>query len=407
MKLLVEFRSLLESSSFSVFELEESLDINFLPKFLPWRENQVKELAVLFKPLLFRHFDTINVVVKGPSGSGKSVTVKRFGEEFATYARERGIRLFFTHLNARKHKTLYLMLSEVAKQLNANIPNRGLSTQEMFKKVYEHLERKNAHLIFAIDEFDYFARANPIDDVTFLTRYYDELRYDTKRVSFIFLLKDLSPVVEVKDQITSVIDFLPYTSRELFDILIDRVKNEKAFKEGAVEEEAVRLIADTYGIDKNGSGNARLAIETLRLAGKIADAEEAPIVAVDHAKRAVAKISPELSIVGEAVKVLQLHELLLLKTVINLQKENSINMFPIGVVEERYSSAAKEIGEEPRKHTQVYEYVMRMKLLGVVHASQSGRGTRGRTTIVSLAFSPTPEIERMIELRIKDARAGS
>ena len=393
-------------SSNSVFERVEALNINYLPKYLPGRDEKIRELAVQFKPvLMYPGGSFVSVVVKGPPGSGKSTTIKRFGEELVQVAKDKGIRLSFVHLNARKYKTLYLMLIETARQLKANIPNRGLSTQEVFKLLYDYLEKKNINLVLAVDEFDYFLATNPLDDVQFLLRYYDELSYETKRISYIFLLKNLAPLMQVKDHIMSVIDFPCYSSKELYDILMDRVKNEKAFREGAVDEEAIKFIAEIYGADKGGSGNARLALETLDLAGKIADSERSLVVTIDHARKASSKVNPELSIVSEVIKDLDLHEILILKALVDLEKADNIGLFPIGVVEEQYKLIAQKLGEVPRRHTQLYEYVRRLKLIGLLTTLQSDKGVKGRTTIVSLAFPITPEVESLIAKRIEELKS--
>lgn len=53
----------------------------------------------------------------------------------------------------------------------------------------------------------------------------------------------------IRDHIVRrVIEFPPYTSNELYDILKARV--DEAFNENSVDEEALRYIANTYGFDK-------------------------------------------------------------------------------------------------------------------------------------------------------------
>jgi len=68
----------------------------------------------------------------------------------------------------------------------------------------------------------------------------------------------------------------------------------------------------------------------------------------------------------------------------------------MGKLEQEYAGICSEIGEEPRRHTQVYEYVRRMKLMGIINTKQSGKGTRGRTTLVSLNVPVTPQLENLI-----------
>ena len=65
-----------ELYSASVMKDLRVLDFDFVPDELPHRNEQLRFLARLFKPLL----DQIaqNVVIKGPVGTGKTVLAKKF-----------------------------------------------------------------------------------------------------------------------------------------------------------------------------------------------------------------------------------------------------------------------------------------------------------------------------------------
>ncbi|MEM3847975.1 MAG: cell division control protein Cdc6, partial [Metallosphaera sp.] len=75
----------------------------------------------------------------------------------------------------------------------------------------------------------------------------------------------------------------------------------------------------------------------------------------------------------------------------------------IGRLEKEYRDLCQELGEEPRRHTQVYEYVKRMKLMGILETQQSGRGMRGRTTLISFSVPISQDLESLIikNLRMK------
>ena len=410
MKVLDQLKDLVEDAihGSTVFEKNNVLNPDYIPRNLPHREKQIRELTINFRDILINPgSSSIRVVVSGKTGTGKTVTTKKFGELFTQVGKEKGIRTIYLHINCHRQRTLYLILMEVARQLNLQIPNRGLSSQETFKLIYDYLEKRNIQLIVTLDEFDYFISTSPIEDIYFLVRIYDELNALVKRLHYIFIVREMSSLAgldkSIKDHILkSIIDFTPYTSSELYDILMDRIVNEKAFREGAVEEDAVKFISDIYGADKGGSGNARLAIETLELAGKIADSEDSLLVTIEHAKKANSQINPELSIIMDTLKDLDLHHLLVIKAIMNLHKKEGSDFFPMGVVEEQYNLVAKELGEEPRRHTQLYEYIRRLKLMGLLTTRQSGKGMRGRSTLISLSIPLSVELDDLITKEIRD-----
>ena len=390
----------------SVFNKRDVLSQDYLPSTLPAREKQFRELAIYFRDVVSG--GSVSVVLVGKAGTGKTVTAKKFGKEFIEVVKEKNLRVAFVHINCYKHKTLYLSLIEVARQINLSLPNRGLSAQELFGLIHEHLEKKKIHLIIAFDGFDYLANISPVEDIYLLTRVYDELGTQLKSVSYIFIIRDLSSLMGLEDNIKenivkNVIEFPPYTSSELYQILKERVFEEKAFREGTIGEDVLRFISNLYGSDTGGSGNARLAIEALDLAGKIADSEDSQIVTIEHAKKAVNQINPELIATSDIIKELNLHELFLLKAVIDLKKKKNIDFLPMGLVEEEYKRVAENLGVEPRKHTQVYEYVRRLKVMGLIVTNKSRKGYRGRTTLVSLSVPLlveeliTEEIEKKLQ----------
>lgn len=410
MKVLDSLKDLVENAitGSTVFERNDVLNPDYIPKNLPHRDKQIRELTVSFRDVLLNPGSTsVRVVITGKTGTGKTVTTKKFGEIFSQVGKEKGVRIVYTHINCHRQRTLYLILLEIARQLNLQIPNRGLSSQETFRLLYDYLDKRNIQLIVTLDEFDYFISTSSTEDIYFLVRVYDELNTLVKRIHYIFILREIASLAgldkSIKDHVLkNIIEFPPYTSLELYDILYDRVKNEKAFKDNAITDDALRMIAEIFGIDKGGSGNARLAIETLELAGKIADTEGSPVVDVEHVKKANSRINPELSIVIDTIKELDLHYLLILKSILNLHKKDKADFFSMGKVEEEYKQVASEYGEVPRRHTQVFEYIRRLKQMGLLYARQSGKGMRGRTTLISLSVPVSIDLEELINKEIRD-----
>ncbi|MEM4373036.1 MAG: ORC1-type DNA replication protein, partial [Metallosphaera sp.] len=378
-----------------------------IPSRLPHREEKIKELSLAFRELTTNMGSaSVRVVVSGPTGTGKTVTTKSFGEALKKRLNERGLRLEYIHANCHSQRTLYLLTMEIASHLKLPIPVRGLSSQEAFKIIHDYLVKRNIHLILTLDEFDYLINTSSYEDIYFLVRLYDELSSASRHISYIFIMRDEQNLYtldrSIRDHILrNVIRLEPYKSHELKDILMDRVN--EAFYPNVVPDETVEYISNLYGHDKGGSGNARLAIEALEVAGKIAEARNSPLVLIEHVKEANSRINVEAGEILDEIPLLDLHLLIMLKALINLHNRLKVDSVPIGKLEKEYAELCAELGEEPRRHTQIYEYVRRMKLMGILETQQSGKGMRGRTTLISLSVPITQDFEDLItkNLRMK------
>ena len=68
----------------------------------------------------------------------------------------------------------------------------------------------------------------------------------------------------------------------------------------------------------------------------------------------------------------------------------------MGEVEVEYRELCNALGETPRKHTQVYEYVKDLKNRGIIEAYVSRKGYRGKSTLVGVSVGPLDDLERYI-----------
>jgi len=396
-------RRLIESvfSKPSVFKNKEALYPEYVPSILPHREEQIKQLAEIFKPLVTSPGSiSQRAVLVGGVGTGKTVTARAFGRELRALARNLGLDLRYVHINCHRDRTLFEVVTEITRQLGAPIPSRGLSAQEIFVALLNFMDREDIYAIITLDEFDYLVNVAGSDAIYFLVRIYDEYPEKIKRVNYILITRDISALRRLDPATESyilkhVVRFNQYSSIELFDIL--KARRAEAFHEGTVSDDVLRYIAEYEGIDKGGDGNARAALEILLLAGEAADHEYSDRVSIEHVRKALSLVNPDIVVVNDLLIYLHVHELLLLKAAIRLLRRSG-NMFArIGDVEREYIQLCEELGEKPRKHTQIYEYVTNLKKMGIIQARVSGKGFKGRSTLIGIGIGPLESLEKKID----------
>lgn len=389
----------------SVFRDKTKLYPEYLPDKLPHRESQLKSLAQVFRPLITSTSEgTHRVILTGGYGTGKTATSRVFGRTLTSVAHKQGINIKYVHVNCYKARTLPQVLITIANALQLPIPHRGLSSQEMIRGILDELEDTDSHAIVALDEFDYFVQSNPSSSIYFLVRIYDDDLLAKNRLHFIFITRNTSSIYSLDKSIStffihSVIYFPPYSSRELKAILKDRA--EMSFYEGTVSDEVISYIAHLEGYDKDGSGSARTAIEILMRAGESADSAGRQRVTIDDVRRAHVVVKPELAMLQDTIDALSPHYLILLLAIVKTLRSSDASFVRIGDVEEAYRILCEIYGEKPRKHTQIYTYIMDMKNMKIIHTKASGKGFRGKSTLIGISSAPLDILEKRLEETIR------
>ncbi|MEL9999975.1 MAG: ORC1-type DNA replication protein [Desulfurococcaceae archaeon] len=394
----------------TIFKSRESLMPEHLPDRLPHREEELRSLVSYFRHLVTSPGSiSQRVLIMGGVGTGKTALSKLFGRIFVRMAQDKGYNVAYVHVNCHRNRTLYNVIHDIARQLSIPLPPRGLSAKEMHDALLLHLEEMDLHVIVALDEFHYFASMSKNDAVYFIARIYDA-HEGLKHVNFIFIASDASKLAFLDPAtegylLRHVVRLRPYTSDQLFDIL--KYRASLALYDGTYDDDVLHFIANYEGVEKGGGGNARHALETLLLAGDIAEGERSRKVTVEHARKAIFSLSRDIVNVSEAVRYSTLHELLVLLGIIRLLHRTGRREVKMGEVEDEYRLICESYGEIPRRHTQLYEYVQNLARAGVITAHPSGRGYRGRTTLITIHYGPLDALENyVVELIRKRKELG-
>ncbi len=386
----------------SVFRDEATLLQEYLPHQIPHREAQLKKLELYFQGVAQNASKASQtVMITGPVGAGKTMLAKKLLLELLPRkAALHGNLVKAVHVNCRIDRTLQAIMVKALKSLGQNYPTRGYSFEELLTALVEELRSNRMHLVIAFDEVDSLVLSDPASLYT-ITRL-REMSPGAQVLSSLLISKTTDYLKKVDLSTLSSLQWNEialdsYPSEQLADILNSR---SEAFSDGSLDDDVVQLAADIAG----AYGDARYALDLIWRAGKLADDSGSPRVLPEHVRSAKASLPPQLR--KEELSYLTAHQKLLLMAISSLLKKGGSTYVTIGEVEKSYSALCEVRNVTAYHHTQVWSDVNEMSRKGIIETQLSGKGVRGRTTMIGLSLVSAKELMGELEKgMLTDVRA--
>lgn len=348
-----------------LFKDERFLYPEFVPERLPHRDAEIDALVFALKPVTDGRKPQ-NCLVLGKSGTGKTVVVKYVLKELEEFSD----RAKFLYLNCFEFSTRHGILIEISNFLGEATPRRGIATDEAYTKLLNALKNSKFTPIIVLDEVDQLMLGNEASKL-----FYDLLRvveHGRGHFGLVLLSNDFSFASKLDARVKSslaaqAILFEPYPPQQLKDILRERAQH--AFHPNAVDEEAINIAA---GHAAKLGGDARIAIECLLRAGRLAEKENAAKLSAKHLQRVFAGV--DSSNLQKCLAYLSVHEKLLLSLVPSNSTIESGELF------KQYCKGT----EKPLTERSFRSMLSRLESLNLVNAAFTGKGIHGRTRKISL-----------------------
>ncbi|GBF08725.1 ORC1-type DNA replication protein 1 [Aeropyrum pernix] len=373
---------------------------DYVPDELPHREAELRRLAEVLAPAL-RGEKPSNALLYGLTGTGKTAVARLVLRRLEARASSLGVLVKPIYVNARHRETPYRVASAIAEAVGVRVPFTGLSVGEVYERLVKRLSRLRGIYIVVLDEIDFLPKRPGGQDLLYrITRINQELG-DRVWVSLVGITNSLGFVENLEPRVKSSLGevelvFPPYTAPQLKDILEARA--EEAFNPGVLDPDVVPLCA---ALAAREHGDARRALDLLRVAGEIAERRREDRVRREHVYSARAEI--ERDRVSEVVRTLPLHAKLVLLSIMML--EDGGRPASTGEIYERYKELTSTLGLEHVTLRRVSGIISELDMLGIVKSRVVSRGRYGKTREVSLdadrlavenALSEDPFVARLL-----------
>ena len=362
-----------------IFANKEVLRPTYVPKQLPHRDEQIKALANILSAALKGETPS-NILIYGKTGTGKTSTVKYVSQELEAMAPRTGSKCSLLYINSEVFDTQYRIFAYLARVFNKRVPMIGWPTDMVYSEFKSGVDTEERCVIVVLDEVDKLASKGE-EALYNLTRINSEL--NNARVSLIGISNDLTFTDLLDPRVKSSmgeeeIIFSPYNAEQLKDILYARAA--KAFNASVLAEAVIPLCAALAAAEH---GDARRALDLLRVSGEIAERSGAQSVCEEHVRLASDKL--EMNRVVEVVKTLPIQSKIVLCSVLVLSRERSKRRFSSGEVYNMYRRLCNHVGVDALTQRRVTDFISELDILGLVNAVIVSKGRYGRTKEISLS----------------------
>ena len=370
----------------------EILRPSYIPDELPHRKDQIDQLASILVTAL-RGDRPSNVLIFGKTGTGKTASVKYLGKEILKA--DEFDRVIYLYMNCEVVDTQYGVLQNIGNMIidkfEERIPFTGWSTERVYNILREKIDELNRVVIIVLDEIDKLVYKSSDDVLYNLSRINDDL--ERSKVSLIGISNDLKFTEFLDPRVRSRLGeekmvFSPYNAEQLRDILDQRSK--LAFYPDVIDPGVPPLCS---ALAAQEHGDARRALDLLRVAAEIAERNGDDKVTEAHVYKAKNKI--ELDCVTEAIKTLPTQSKLVLMSII-INEERGSGKLTTGELYETYRDISQFIDMQILTQRRVTDLVSELDMMGIVHARVKSFGRGGRTMEIDLSV-PINETKKILE----------
>lgn len=368
----------------SIFKNREVLRHSYRPHILPHRKEQMDTIASILAPSI-RNETPSNILIYGKTGTGKTASVRYVGAELEKACVSVGVECNVVHLNCEIIDTQYRVFAQIATLLEddegrssdrprSTIPMTGWPTDQVYVELKNLIEAIGGVHIVVLDEIDKLVKKSGDETLYNLSRINSELK--NAKVCIVGISNDLLFTSFLDHRVLSSLSeeeivFPPYNAPQLVDILQQRANF--AFNEGVLDESVIPLCA---ALAAQEHGDARRALDLLRVSGELTERENADVVTEKQVRAARNKIEADSLI--ECVKTLPTQSKAVLYAML-LFPEMDKQVFTSGEVVQVYRDVAQALDLDVLTHRRITDLISELDMLGVIKARLVSRGRYGRT----------------------------
>ncbi len=381
----------------NLFKDKTVLQANYTPETIPHRTEQIEAVASILAPAL-RGERVSNLFVFGKTGSGKTLSVQHVGIKISAKEKKLGEDyLKFIYLNCKMKKianTEYRIIAELINVLGGKVPATGLPTDVVYSRFIEMIDNKKQVVIIVLDEIDQAVKKISDNFIYTLTRINSELK--NAQISIVGISNSLTFMDNLDPRVKSSLGeeelvFPPYNALQLQDILKERAN--VAFMEDVLEE---GVIAKCAAYAAREHGDARRALDLLRVAGELAERERVKKISLKHIDLANHKIERDKML--DVIKSEPTQFQLVLWAIMELdemrverRKRSKNEMVDdrifTGEVYNKYQEICEKTKNEVLTQRRVGDIIAEFDMLGIINARVLSKGRHGRTREIKLMLN--------------------
>lgn len=371
----------------NLFVNKSVLQSNYTPENIPHRESQIESVASILAPAL-RGERISNLFVYGKTGTGKTLSIQHVTDRILKKLKQLGndhLRVLYVNCKLRKvADTEYRIIAELISAMGEKVPATGLPTDAVYRKFVDLIDAKKQIIVVVLDEIDQAVKKINDNFIYTLTRMNSDLK--NAQIGLVGISNSLTFMDNLDPRVRSSLGeeelvFAPYNALQLQDILWKRAS--EAFSEGVVEE---GVIAKCAAYAAREHGDARRALDLLRVAGELAEREGSEKIKLDHIDQANQKIEKDkmLDIIESEPTQFQL----VLSAIMKLDDRKDEEGIFTGDVYNEYQVICEKTKNEILTQRRVSDILAEFDMLGIINARVISKGRQGRTREIKLMLAP-------------------
>lgn len=376
----------------SLFKNKMVLLPSYIPPEVSYREEQLQEMANILAPAL-RLEKPSNLFIYGKTGTGKTLSVKHILNSMNEIAIKNNIKLKLIYINCKLKRvadTEYRLVAQLIKQFGKEVPSTGLPTDELYNLFYKLLDQEKQVVLLVLDEVDQLTKKIGDGILYNFTRINAEL--EKAQICLIGISNNLVFAENLDPRVRSSLSeeeiiFPPYNAFQIQDILKNRAKL-------AFDEEVIQpgVIAKCSAYAAREHGDARRAIDLLRVAGEVAERSGAIKLEIFHLDDAEKKVESDKLINAATAQPKQFQLVLYGILLISPQRKQ----ISTGEIYEAYKTLCRRSKLNVLTQRRISDILAELDMLGMINAKIISKGRYGRTREISIS------IEENVVIKLKE-----